>query len=228
VPGGDDAVEWPAGRRNADHFECRIAVSEQVGAAHCVTVHRRVRVRRYVDLRYDVLDEDAAQRVAHENPFGTADGTDFCKDALEGGVELFEMLPRLQEGEEIKKRLAYSGSSAASLHAKLFLFDRERVFIGSMNLDPRSIVINTEIGLLIDSPALAQDLEAQFDAIYRELFYSVVLEPKYPDKRAGKQSMVWIEYRDGDEIRYTRDPETSFWQRFKAGFIGLLPVESQL
>jgi putative cardiolipin synthase len=152
----------------------------------------------------------------------------YRRQLLEGGVELFEMLPQLQEGEEINERLAYGGSSAASLHAKLFLFDRMQVFIGSMNLDPRSVVINTEIGLLIDSPAMAQDLEAQFNAIYRELFYSVMLEPKNPAKPAGKQHMVWIEYRDGVEIRYTKDPETTFWQRLKAGLIGLLPVESQL
>jgi len=152
----------------------------------------------------------------------------YRRQLLEGGVELFEMLPKLQEGDEIKKKLAYSGSSAASLHAKMFLFDRQQVFIGSMNLDPRSVAINTEIGLLIDSPALAHDLQGRFDAIYRELFYSVVLEPKNPDKPAGKQRLVWIEYRDGREIRYTRDPETSFWQRFSVGFIGLLPVDSQL
>jgi putative cardiolipin synthase len=152
----------------------------------------------------------------------------YRRKLLEGGIELFEMLPKLQEGEEINQRLAYDGSSAASLHAKMFLFDRQRVFIGSMNLDPRSVVINTEIGLLIDSPALAQDLEAQFNAIYRELFYSVVLEPKNPGKPGGKQHMVWIEYRDGEEKRYTKDPETTFWQRFKVGFIGLLPVDSQL
>jgi len=152
----------------------------------------------------------------------------YRRQLLEGGVELFEMLPQLQEGEEINKQLAYSGSSAASLHAKMFLFDRQKVFIGSMNLDPRSVVINTEIGLLIDSPALAQDLENQLNGIYRELFYSVVLEPKNPGKPAGKQRLVWIQYRDGEEIRYTREPETSFWQRFLIGFIGLLPVESQL
>jgi putative cardiolipin synthase len=152
----------------------------------------------------------------------------YRRQLLEGGVELFEMLPKLQGGEEMNRQLAYSGSSAASLHAKMFLFDLQQVFIGSMNLDPRSVAINTEIGLLIDSPAMAQDLENHFTAIYRELFYSVVLEPKNPDQPAGKQRLVWIEYRGGDEIRYTSEPETSFWQRFRAGFIGLLPVESQL
>jgi putative cardiolipin synthase len=55
-----------------------------------------------------------------------------------------------------------------------------------------------------------------------------VLERKNPAKPAGKQLLVWINYRDGREIRYTRDPETSFWQRFSGGFIGLLPVDSQL
>ena len=145
---------------------------------------------------------------------------------LEGGVELFEMLPKADE--DIQGKLAFSGSSGASLHAKMFVFDRRRVFIGSMNLDPRSIDINTEIGLLIDSPELALDLGSRFDNRYATIFYSVALEPKNPDKPDGKQRVVWIEQKNGEEIRHTKEPNTTFWQRLGVGFISLFPVDSQL
>ena len=45
--------------------------------------------------------------------------------------------------------------STAALHAKGMVFDRQSVWIGSFNLDPRSIGINTEVGVMIDSPEIA-------------------------------------------------------------------------
>ena len=110
----------------------------------------------------------------------------------------------------------------------MFVFDRRRVFIGSMNLDPRSIDINTEIGLLIDSPELAADFEGRFAESHAVTFYSLALEPKNPEKPDGKQRMVWIEKKNGEEIRHTKEPNTTFWQRLGVGFISLFPVDSQL
>jgi putative cardiolipin synthase len=150
------------------------------------------------------------------------------RDLLEGGVELFEMMPQLNVDKETENKLAFSGSSGASLHAKMFVFDKERVFIGSMNLDPRSIDINTEIGLLIDSEELAVDLENRFKTKRANVFYSVVLEPKNPEKPSGRQRLVWFEAKDGQEIRHSKEPETTFWQRLGVGFISLFPVDSQL
>ena len=51
---------------------------------------------------------------------------------------------------------------AFALHAKVFVFDRQRVFVGSMNLDQRSLYLNTEIGLIIDSPELARQIALRF------------------------------------------------------------------
>ena len=147
---------------------------------------------------------------------------------LEGGVELFELKPQLEADSEAAGKLSFSGSSAASLHAKTFMIDRQRVFIGSMNLDPRSVQINTEIGLLIDNPELAQDLEQRIAAGLAQSCYSVVLEPRNPAKPEGSQQLVWIERRGDQEIRYTTEPQTTFWQRFSVGLIGIFPVDSQL
>lgn len=147
---------------------------------------------------------------------------------LEGGVELFELKPQLEADTEAAGKLSFSGSSAASLHAKTFMIDRQRVFIGSMNLDPRSVQINTEIGLLIDNPELAQDLENKIATGLAQTSYSVVLEPKNPAKPEGGQQVAWIEHRGDQETRYTTEPQTTFWQRFSVGFIGIFPVDSQL
>jgi len=150
------------------------------------------------------------------------------RDLLEGDVELFEMMPKLRGDRDAQKRLSYSGSSGASLHAKMFVFDRQRVFIGSMNLDPRSVDINTEIGLLIDSPKLASSLLDRFESRHDKAFYEVRLEPKDPARPDGGQQLVWIKHGEGEEIRYTKEPETTFWQRFSVAFISLFPVDSQL
>ena len=150
------------------------------------------------------------------------------RDLLQGGVELYEMKPTLSGDQNTQQKLSYSGSSGASLHAKMFVFDRQRVFVGSMNLDPRSIDINTEIGLLIDSPELASSLLDRFESRHDRAFYEVRLEPKDTDRPDGRLQLVWIEHNDGEQVRHTREPETTFWQRFSVGFISLFPVDSQL
>lgn len=150
------------------------------------------------------------------------------RDLLEGGVELYEMKPKLSGDRDAQHKLSFSGSSGASLHAKMFVFDRQRLFVGSMNLDPRSIDINTEIGLLIDSPELASSLLDRFESQHDRAFYEVRLEPKDSVRPDGRLQLVWIEHDDGQSIRYTKEPGTTFWQRFGVGFISLFPIDSQL
>ena len=152
----------------------------------------------------------------------------YRRELLQAGVEIFELMPCINADSDTFGHFSQSGSSAASLHAKMFIFDHKRVFVGSMNLDPRSIRINTEIGLLIESPSLAAELEDYIESGRSSAYYSVVLEPEDPEKPAGKQRLVWVERRDGEEIRHTKEPETSFWQRLGVGAIGALPIESQL
>ena len=84
---------------------------------------------------------------------------------LQMGVELYEV--RRHPGEpETNHGVIKSGSSGAfALHAKVFVIDRERSFVGSMNFDQRSLRINTEMGLIIDSPQLARKIAGRFDAI---------------------------------------------------------------
>lgn len=81
------------------------------------------------------------------------------------GVELYEVRTPLGTAQGSGQSKAMTRFGTYALHAKLFVFDRKKLFIGSMNFDPRSMHLNTEIGLLIDSPELAQQTAARFAAI---------------------------------------------------------------
>src|SRR6185436_19936986 len=98
---------------------------------------------------------------------------------LQMGVELYEVRKKLGEPETKGGGSIKSASSHSfALHAKVFVFDRERAFVGSMNFDRRSLRINTELGLIIDSPQLARQVAARFDAITLPAnSYQVVLAP---------------------------------------------------
>jgi len=139
------------------------------------------------------------------------------RQVLESGAELYEL--RADAGA-IKKRVAFFGAKAA-LHAKVVVFDRKDVFIGSFNLDPRSADINTEAGLYVESPKLAAQVIAWMDeGVLPQNSYRVVL-----DKDGD---IEWVTEYDGKEVRFDKDPESTAWQRFVTGFIRILPVEGQL
>ena len=139
------------------------------------------------------------------------------KPLIEAGVELYEYRP----DSRVSKTRAYRGESKAALHTKAIVFDRESVFIGSFNLDPRSAAINTEAGLYVESPELArQVIEYMDEGVRPENAYRVLLDED--------GELYWVTEVDGNEVRYTQEPETTFGQRFMSGFIMILPVEHQL
>ena len=136
-------------------------------------------------------------------------------DLLESGVEVLE-LRALREKKSDRSLPEILAGSASGLHAKVFAFDGRRVLIGSFNLDPRSARLNTEMGLLIESPSIAQDLATQIER--PELTYKVELNDN------GRT--VWIENNeDGSSKSHSVEPETSQSQRALAAFVRWLPVE---
>jgi len=142
---------------------------------------------------------------------------------LEAGVRLYEVKPDAIESERAKREGGITGSRA-SLHAKTFVFDRRAVFIGSLNLDPRSIQLNTEIGLVCESAPLAEELagtlEKKIDTIAWRLERIV--------DASGSTRIVWVETGAEGVRQRTEEPEVSAWRRFSVWFLGLLPIESQL
>ena len=138
---------------------------------------------------------------------------------LENGMELYELRPDSDAFRPGWSLLA--GRSQAALHTKAMAFDREAVFIGSFNLDPRSAMINTEAGLYIESRELAERLtDYMATGVMPSNSYRVVLD------RNG--AMVWETMRDGQTVRYRDEPETGFRRRLVADLLKFLPIDSQL
>jgi putative cardiolipin synthase len=136
---------------------------------------------------------------------------------VRNGIELYELRP---EPGPVRKRLFGSGARAG-LHTKAIVFDRKDVFIGSFNLDARSSAINTEAGLYVASPELAaQVIEFMNEGVDPDASFRLQL-----DKEGN---LYWITEDEGTPLRYDKDPMTTFLQRFSAGFIRLLPVDTQL
>ena len=136
---------------------------------------------------------------------------------LRAGVQLFELKPTAERDSRDEKSRVGS-SSSSGLHAKTFAVDRSRSFVGSFNFDQRSARLNTEMGLVIESPTLAQRLAEFFDTVVPFAAYEVRLA-------ADGRSLEWIE-RTGSEVkRYDTEPETRWFRRFRVDFMSILPIE---
>lgn len=140
----------------------------------------------------------------------------YREDLLRAGVELYEL--EGLRGAGIQR--AYGTSSGVSLHAKTMVIDHRRVFVGSMNFDPRSVAFNTEMGVIVDSPGLADAIEQFFaHATAPDNAYHVELV----DGR-----LHWTGKDDGKVVEYDHDPGASRWQRAKLRVLRLLPIEGLL
>ena len=147
----------------------------------------------------------------------------YRKDLLRAGIELYEMNKKLTR-EQRKEKKGPGGSSKASLHAKSFIFDRQRVFIGSLNLDPRAAYHNTEIGVVFNSGEIAGAMAEFFDAYIDKVAFRLELHKG----ENGSEKILWHGQVGGQPQTFDVDPYTGFWRRFGIGFLGILPIESQL
>lgn len=139
-------------------------------------------------------------------------------ELLNSGVELFEVRRRSPDnGDSNEKSPGVFGSSESSLHAKTFAVDADRVFIGSLNFDPRSANLNTELGFVVDSPALATRIESIFSTLAPQLAYTVRLD--------GNGKLYWLEQRGNDVIRYDTEPHSAWSTRLGVWFYSILPIE---
>jgi putative cardiolipin synthase len=145
---------------------------------------------------------------------------------LKEGVELYEIRSLLGNTRGSGQTAAISRFGNYALHAKLFVFDRQKLFMGSMNYDQRSKRINTEVGLIINSPELAQQTALRFDAMARpENAYVLALRQR---NSAGPARLVWDTREHGEAVEYTREPARSAWQRLKLKLLSLLPIAREL
>ena len=146
-------------------------------------------------------------------------------ELLKEGVELYETRARLGNSRGSGQSTKISRNGNYALHAKLYVLDRQRLFIGSMNLDQRSRRLNTEVGLIIDSPELAQETAKRFEAmILPENSYAVVLPP---DPQHSTH-LTWRTVENGTPVEYAKEPARHAWQRAEVKFLSLLPLDHEL
>lgn len=142
----------------------------------------------------------------------------YRKALLQNGVQLWEMKPEATPKE--RHHFSLRKSSQASLHTKAYVFDRRFLFIGSFNLDPRSAVLNTEMGLLLDCPAMAADFLTELDVLLPDMAWQIKLSPQ--------GALEWWDHEDERQQRYIQEPQASFWRRSKVWWIMKLPIEGNL
>ena len=140
----------------------------------------------------------------------------YRKRLLKAGVDLWEARA------DAAKVVHVDGTSEReylTLHSKGIIIDRRQTFVGSLNLDPRSIDINTEMGVMIDSEALGQILAERSIERIPEMAYQLKLDEN--------NRIRWHAVIDGHEIIETKEPQTSAWRRFQAWLLKIAP-EKQL
>ncbi|WP_413292260.1 phospholipase D family protein [Bdellovibrio sp. HCB185ZH] len=144
----------------------------------------------------------------------------YRKDLIRSGVELYELRPRFHKDLIKQKKSLGSSGSHAGLHGKTLVFDKKYIFVGSMNLDPRSVHINTEMGVVVESEEMAGKFSKRFKENLPEIAYKLGLDID--------GDLQWTTYDDGQKNTLTSEPESSWWQRVKASFMSLFIPESYL
>jgi putative cardiolipin synthase len=157
----------------------------------------------------------------------------YREDLLRMGVRIYEMKPTSEEALTGHRRERKLGSSSqGALHAKTFVSDRKRVFIGSFNYDPRSALLDTQDGMLVQGPEMADHVARIFEeGASPDAAYEVTLEsdsPKTEGNAPSEGRLTWITRENGEEVRYYHEPMTSLWQRIKARVFSWFVPEEML
>jgi putative cardiolipin synthase len=150
---------------------------------------------------------------SHDVPAVNSHYQKWRKPIIETGAELYELRP----DPAIKSLVDTQpvSSKFTGLHTKAFVVDRHKVFIGSMNFDPRSVNINTEMGVVIDSASLGAEMTKLANR-------NMGLENAWQVKLDDQGKLIWV----NSEETVTRQPARNAWQRFMDGFFKIFP-ESQ-
>ena len=142
---------------------------------------------------------------------------------LLAGIELYELKPDAADRSRAARlpwRMRLAGFSAASLHGKTFLVDGRRLFVGSFNLDQRSALLNTEMGLIVDSATITGELAQAIDRDLAAGTWQVVL--------GSDGRPEWVETGPEGRRMLTGEPGASFARRVGAKLLSWLPIEGLL
>lgn len=163
---------------------------------------------------------------ATTDPAAQAGYNHFRIPLLRAGVDLYELRRQPEHSRGTGQTRTMNRHGNFGLHAKLLVFDRSAVYVGSMNYDARSRWINTEIGLIVHSPELAAEVDTRFAQMTQPgTAYHVTLATDVPK---GDPQLRWSTVRDGQPVQYTREPAHSGWQRLQVRVLSLLPIDNEL
>jgi putative cardiolipin synthase len=160
-----------------------------------------VGVREFGDLRkrnvtVAILTNSLA---ANDEPLVHTGYARYRVELLRTGVDLYELSPtRIQHNE----RLSLPGKSLGRLHAKTAVIDQSSVYIGSVNLDPRSDNTNTELGLFARCPELAKEVIRVINISKLQSSYRLRFAP-------DGQSLQWLAADDQGEVVLSVEPEVT-------------------
>jgi putative cardiolipin synthase len=163
---------------------------------------------------------------ATNDPLAEAGYMHYRVPLLESGVELFELRthPESTRGSGQSAKMTRHGTYG--LHAKLLVFDRSALFVGSMNYDGRSRWLNTEVGLIVRSPELAAETARRFEAMTQPASaYRVTLQPADPQ---SSPRLMWSTEEQGKPVTYHVEPARNAWQKFEVRALMLLSVDREL
>lgn len=149
------------------------------------------------------------------------------EEVLQMGIDLFEWRPHKNQSSHAKSGNPYG--SQAGLHSKAYVIDDEYVFVGSVNLDGRSIHINTENGLMIHSRELAE-LISKFikNGMKEETSWKLRLACPKSDCDKDDEIVLWTGKNEGQHVTFDDEPEEGFWQRSIAKILSHMPFKNAL
>jgi putative cardiolipin synthase len=158
---------------------------------------------------------------ATDEPAAHSGYAQYRRDLLEGGVQLYELRP---DPGEPQRATAGGTSSGVSLHAKAAVVDERYVFVGSMNMDQRSKLLNTEMGVIVDCPELALKLAEFFaKATQPAVAFHVTLKPT-----SGRAPLQWSAENNGTVQTFDAEPGATKARRIEVTLFRLLPIEGLL
>ena len=166
------------------------------------------------DVKVTVLTNSLA---SNDEPLVHTGYARYREELLRSGVDLYELSPTKTTQN---KRLMLPGASKGRLHAKTAVIDRRIVFIGSMNLDPRSASKNTELGIIIDSPELAKE-------VLRVIHISK-LQSAYRLRLGETGALEWLTMDDDKEVVLVAEPDTTFLFRLQNWLFAPFVPEQEL
>ncbi len=154
------------------------------------------------DVKVTILTNSLA---SNDEPLAHTGYARYRSDLLRTGVDLYELSPtRIQHNE----RLMLPGASLGRLHAKTAVIDRSMVYIGSMNLDPRSEGTNTELGMVANCPELAKEVIRVINISKLQSSYRLRFAP-------DGQSLQWLAADDQGEVVLSVEPEVTPFMRLE-------------